>query len=49
MDSKAVRPLTRADQRNAVVAGFLGWTLDAFDFFQPATEMETRLRPTGSD
>ncbi len=24
---------TRADQRNAVVAGFLGWTLDAFDFF----------------
>ena len=29
-------PLTRADranQRNAVLAGFLGWTLDAFDFF----------------
>jgi SHS family lactate transporter-like MFS transporter len=24
---------SRADQRNAVVAGFLGWTLDAFDFF----------------
>ncbi|HWF85357.1 MAG TPA: MFS transporter [Vicinamibacterales bacterium] len=23
----------RADQRNAVLAGFLGWTLDAFDFF----------------
>jgi SHS family lactate transporter-like MFS transporter len=23
----------RANQRNAVVAGFLGWTLDAFDFF----------------
>ena len=22
-----------ADQRNAVIAGFLGWTLDAFDFF----------------
>src|SRR5690348_128290 len=22
-----------ADQRNAVLAGFLGWTLDAFDFF----------------
>src|SRR5205823_11148704 len=21
------------DQRNAVIAGFLGWTLDAFDFF----------------
>ncbi|HXR98158.1 MAG TPA: MFS transporter [Terriglobales bacterium] len=24
---------TRANQRNAVLAGFLGWTLDAFDFF----------------
>lgn len=24
---------SRANQRNAVVAGFLGWTLDAFDFF----------------
>ena len=23
----------RSNQRNAVVAGFLGWTLDAFDFF----------------
>ncbi len=23
----------RANQRNAVIAGFLGWTLDAFDFF----------------
>jgi SHS family lactate transporter-like MFS transporter len=23
----------RADQRNALIAGFLGWTLDAFDFF----------------
>src|SRR5689334_13804586 len=23
----------RANQRNAVAAGFLGWTLDAFDFF----------------
>jgi MFS transporter, SHS family, lactate transporter len=23
----------RRDQRNAIVAGFLGWTLDAFDFF----------------
>lgn len=23
----------RADQRNAVLAGFLGWTFDAFDFF----------------
>jgi MFS transporter, SHS family, lactate transporter len=33
MAPKAVTPLSRADQRNAVVAGFLGWTLDAFDFF----------------
>lgn len=24
---------SRSDQRNAVLAGFLGWTLDAFDFF----------------
>jgi MFS transporter, SHS family, lactate transporter len=24
---------TNADARNAVIAGFLGWTLDAFDFF----------------
>jgi MFS transporter, SHS family, lactate transporter len=23
----------RRDQRNAIIAGFLGWTLDAFDFF----------------
>jgi SHS family lactate transporter-like MFS transporter len=23
----------RTDQRNALIAGFLGWTLDAFDFF----------------
>ena len=27
-----LRALTR-DQRNAVIASFLGWTLDAFDFF----------------
>lgn len=31
----ALRPsqLSRSDQRHAVAAGFLGWTLDAFDFF----------------
>src|SRR3954466_13216681 len=23
----------KANQRNALLAGFLGWTLDAFDFF----------------
>jgi len=33
METKAIAPLTKADQRNAVIAGFLGWTLDAFDFF----------------
>ena len=27
------QPSDRANQRNAVAAGFLGWTLDAFDFF----------------
>src|SRR5213594_4025525 len=26
-------PSERANQRSAVLAGFLGWTLDAFDFF----------------
>ncbi|MFI5306317.1 MAG: MFS transporter [Polyangiales bacterium] len=26
-------PAERANQRNALLAGFLGWTLDAFDFF----------------
>lgn len=26
-------PAERANQRNAVLAGYLGWTLDAFDFF----------------
>jgi SHS family lactate transporter-like MFS transporter len=26
-------PAERANQRNAVLAGFLGWTLDAFDYF----------------
>jgi len=26
-------PMTSSDHRPAVVAGFLGWTLDAFDFF----------------
>jgi len=26
-------PTERTNQRNAVLAGFLGWTLDAFDFF----------------
>ena len=29
----ATRADERANQRNALLAGFLGWTLDAFDFF----------------
>src|SRR5579884_2635037 len=33
MATTAAQDTTRADQRNAVIAGFLGWTLDAFDFF----------------
>ncbi|HVC20117.1 MAG TPA: MFS transporter [Vicinamibacterales bacterium] len=31
--SVAATAAERANQRNAVLAGFLGWTLDAFDFF----------------
>src|SRR6185312_8669281 len=37
MPDSTTAPITtaedRANQRNAVIAGFLGWTLDAFDFF----------------
>src|SRR5437879_2318554 len=33
MDSKPAANASTADQRNALLAGFLGWTLDAFDFF----------------
>ncbi len=29
----AMSPAERANSRNALIAGFLGWTLDAFDFF----------------
>ena len=25
--------MTKSNSRHAVLAGFLGWTLDAFDFF----------------
>src|SRR6267154_206025 len=31
--TQAMTPVERKNQRNAVLAGFLGWTLDAFDFF----------------
>jgi MFS transporter, SHS family, lactate transporter len=33
--------LTRAEQRNAITASFLGWTLDAFDFFVIVFLMDT--------
>src|SRR5215475_5733873 len=34
MTAMAATPAAeRANQRNALLAGFLGWTLDAFDFF----------------
>src|SRR5438270_2769990 len=32
-ESEAKSSTHRANQRNALLAGFLGWTLDAFDFF----------------
>jgi len=34
-------PLTRSDQWHAVAASFLGWTLDAFDFFVLVFLMDT--------
>jgi len=33
VDSEVNFAVDRAKQRNALAAGFLGWTLDAFDFF----------------
>src|SRR5262245_61636579 len=33
MAPHAVDAAERVNQRNALLAGFLGWTLDAFDFF----------------
>jgi len=33
MPSSSADSTDRANQRNAVIAAFLGWTLDAFDFF----------------
>jgi MFS transporter, SHS family, lactate transporter len=33
LNSLAQTGADRANQRNALIAGFLGWTLDAFDFF----------------
>jgi len=37
----------RANQRNAVLAGFLGWTLDAFDFFALTFVIEDVARAFG--
>jgi MFS transporter, SHS family, lactate transporter len=37
----------RANQRNAVLAGFLGWTLDAFDFFILTLVIEDVARSFG--
>lgn len=37
----------RANQRNAVLAGFLGWTLDAFDFFVLTFVVEDVARAFG--
>src|ERR671931_588323 len=39
-------PRTPRDQGAAVVAGFLGWTLDAFDFF--LVGMTLMFRPVGA-
>ncbi len=36
-----MRPLSRADRQHAVTASFLGWTLDAFDFFVVVFLMDT--------
>src|SRR5437764_2595976 len=37
----------RTNQRNAVLAGFLGWTLDAFDFFVLTFVVEDVARAFG--
>jgi len=37
----SVTPLSRADRQHAVTASFLGWTLDAFDFFVVVFLMDT--------
>ena len=33
MPAEPVSAGMQKDQRNALIASFLGWTLDAFDFF----------------
>ena len=42
----------RKDQRNALIASFLGWTLDAFDFFivvMVLTEIARDFRRSNAD
>ena len=41
MDTQAAVPLTNSDRWHAVTASFLGWTLDAFDFFVLVFLMDT--------
>ena len=41
--------MTRADARNAVIAGFLGWTLDAFDFFVLTFVLGSIAKDLGTD
>lgn len=40
-DNSVSMPPTRSDQWHAVTASFLGWTLDAFDFFVLVFLMDT--------
>jgi SHS family lactate transporter-like MFS transporter len=42
--SQPLSTLTAADQRHAVTASFLGWTLDAFDFFVVVFLVDTLAR-----
>ncbi len=41
--------MSRADARNAVIAGFLGWTLDAFDFFVLTFVFSSIAKDLGTD
>jgi SHS family lactate transporter-like MFS transporter len=47
MTPTASASVERANQRNAVLAGFLGWTLDAFDFFILTLILEDVARAFG--
>src|SRR5437870_1159058 len=47
MADTTLTSVERANQRNAVLAGFLGWTLDAFDFFVLTFVIEDVARAFG--